>query len=241
MRRYVLTNRIGHDLRNAIENPSFDKSEIVVLDNSGIEVDRIPVTPLTLYMYDPEPDPYYQKPEKIITTTGEVEIPMMIPEDTVTTGENPFVQLVYRFTKKRDGATLEDIIRHITQEKRILPNNEYGINRVKALVQEMHNGSVLGGLLVKRGSIYMAGVRLKTGRQLIKLYSGYDPFEYQIMQHVENKGTVSREEIHRLIMDRLKWARNSKTVEFYIKRLLRQNIKQIGKDWFEYRKALEPF
>ena len=52
MRRFILTNQPGYDLRDAIENPSFDKSEIVVLDNSGIEIDRIPVTPLTLYMYD---------------------------------------------------------------------------------------------------------------------------------------------------------------------------------------------
>jgi len=40
----------------------------------------------------------------------------------------------------------------------------------------------------------------------------------------------------------LKWARNSKLVEFYIKKLTKQgNIKRISKDWFEYRKALEPF
>jgi len=62
------------------------------------------------------------------------------------------------------------------------------------------------------------------------------------MQYVENKGTASREEIHSIIMDRLKWARNSKLVEFYIKKLTKQdNIKRISKDWFEYRKALEPF
>jgi len=242
MRKFILTNRIGHDLRNAIENPSFVSSEIAVFDNSGIEIERIPVTPLTLYMYSPEPDPRYQKPERIITTTGEVEIPVMIPEDTVTTGENPFIQLIHRFTKKRNGVTLEDIVRYLTKEKKVLPADEYGISRVKAMVREMYKGNVLSGLLIKQGNLYMAGVRLKTGRQLIKLYSGYDPFEYQIMQHFESKGHISREELHTLIMDRLKWARNSKTVEFYIKKLLKQeNIKQIGKDWFEYKKALEPF
>jgi len=242
MRRYILTNQPGYDLRDAIENPSFEKSVIVVLDNSGVEIEQIPVTPLTLYMYEPEPDPRYQKPQKIVTTSGEIEIPTFIPEDMVTTGENPFIQVIYRFVKRRDGATLEDIVRHITKERRILPNNDYGIRRVEAMVREMHNGAVMGGLLVKKGNMYMAGVPLKTGRNLIRLYSGYDPFEYQIMQYVENKGTASREEIHSIIMDRLKWARNSKLVEFYIKKLTKQgNIKRISKDWFEYRKALEPF
>ena len=242
MRRFILTNQLGHNLRDAIENPSFEKSIIVVLDNSGVEIERIPVTPLTLYMYSPEPDPRYQKPQKIVTVSGEIEIPTIIPEDTVTTGENPFIQVIYRFVKRREGATLEDIVRHITKEKRILPANDYGIKRVEAIVSEMHNGAVLGGLLVKKGNTYMPGVKVKTGRNLIRLYAGHDPFEYQIVKYLEDRGTASREEIHSFIMDRLKWARNSKTVEFYISKLLKQgNIRQIGRDWFEFQKSLEPF
>jgi len=242
MRRFILTNQPGYDLRDAIENPNFEKSVIVVLDNSGVEIDRIPVTPLTLHMYEPEPDPRYQKPQKIVTTSGEIEIPTFIPDDMVATGENPFVQIIYRFVRRRDGASLEDITRHVTQERRILPNNDYGIRRVESIVTEMNKGAVLGGLLVKKGNIYMPGVPLRTGRELIRLYSGYDPFEYQIMRYIENRGTASREEIHSFIMDGLKWARNSKLVEFYIKKLLKQgNIKRISKNWFGYVKSLEPF
>ena len=242
MRRFYLTNKVGYPLQDAIENPTFENSVIVVMDNSGVEIERIPVTPLTLYLYDPQPDPHYHKPMKIVTVSGEIEIPQMIPEDSVTTGENPFVQLVYRFVKKRQSANIEDIIRHITKEKKVLPENDYGISRVQSTVAEMHNGNVLGGLLVKRGNTYMAGVKLKTGRQFVKLYSGYDPFEYQIIHNIENKGLSSRDEIHRLIMDELKWARNSKLVEFYIKKLLKQgNIRRIDKDWFEYKQSLEPF
>lgn len=242
MRRFILSNKFGYDLREAVENPSFEISEIVVVDDSGIEIEKIPVTPLTLHMYNPEPDPNYRKPQKIITATGEIEIPLYIPDDMVANGENPFVQIIYRFVKRRDGITIEDIIRHVIKERRLLPANDYGMDRVKSLVYEMHNGEILGGLLIKKGNLYFAGAPLKTGRQLIRIYPGYDPFEYQIMEYLQNKGTSSRGEIHRYITDILKWARHPKLVEFYIDKLLRQgNIKRIGKDWFEYHKSLVPF
>jgi len=191
-------------------------------------------------MYNPEPDPRYQKPEKIVTLEGEIEIPTLIPDDMVATGENPFVQIIYRFVKRRETASLEDIVRHITSERKMLPHNQYGISRVTSVVNHMHDGA-LGGLLVKKGNLYAAGVRLKTGRRLVRIYSGYDPFEYQMMRYFENKGVVSREEIHNLIMDELKWARNGKLVEFYLKKLEKQgNIRKISRDWFEFKKSLEP-
>jgi len=239
--KYILTNKVGYDLREAIENPTFENAEIVVLDPAGIEIDRIPVTPLTLYMYNPEPDPRYQKPEKIVTLEGEIEIPTLIPEDSVTTGENPFIQIIYRFVKRRETASLEDIVRHITTEKKLLPNNDYGIGRVISMVKQMHDG-VLGGLLIKKGNLYMTGMKLKTGRRLIKIYPGYDPFEYYIIDYFSTKGTASKGEIHTFIMDDLKWARQGKLVDFYLKKLEKQgNIKRIGKEWYAFQKSLEPF
>jgi len=242
MRRFMLTNKPGFDLKEAVENPSFEKSVIQVIDNDGTILDEIQWTPVTDYMYSPKPTPSYMRPHKIKMETGEIQIPPIIPENTVTSGENPFIQIIYRFTNKQERK-FEDIYRHLTQEKKVLSDNKKSIYFIEFLIDEMFEGDELGGLLIARGDSYITGVKLKIGRTIIPLHAGYDPFEYAIMNYSEKKGTVSRDELHELLSmsgNRYKWARYDKTIEYYINKLLKQkNIKKFGKDWYRYIKYPE--
>ena len=193
-------------------------------------------------MYDPDPDPIYQKPYKIKMQTGEMVIPPIIPENSVTSGENPFIQLLYRFAKKQNR-TVEDFVRHLTQEKKVLPNNKHSISVVKNFIEEMYDGDELGGLLIKRKGAYTAGVNIRTGRRVIKLNRGYNPFEYVIINASEHKGTISRGEIYGLLSFSGKgyqWARGDSTINYYIKKLLKEGcLDKFGKDWFRYKKYPE--
>jgi len=242
MREFILSNQLGSNLQEAIENPSMHHSIIIVRNPDGTEDDPIPWTPLTHNMYKPKPDPRYKKPQKIITSAGEIEIPPYVSEDEINIGENPFVQLIYRYAGKKEGAFREDLVRYLTKEKKVLPDNTYGIKRAERYIDEMHRGDILGGLLIFHTNKYFTGIKLKTERRTITIYPGYEPIEYEIMNHVEQKGHASREGIHRYIMDILRWARFAKTVEYYLKKLVKQkNLKTIRKDWFEVNKHLDAF
>ena len=239
-RKFYLTSRPGCDLVSAIENPDYDHSQIIEVDTDGTIIGNLPFLPDTEYMYDPEPDPRYIKPQYVVTTEGEVEIPRLIPEDRVAVGENPFVQLIYRYAKKMDGVEEEDVIRFITREKQYLPPDKYGLKRIKDYIKSMHKGS-LSGLLVSRGGKYHAGVKMELGRHLVEIKAGYDPIEREIMSRAENKGIISRDEIHRMLVDKLKWARNTSTVEFYILRLIKlKYLKKVTENFYEFRRPLEP-
>lgn len=223
-----------------MENPDYGHSQILEVDLDGTILGRLPVLPDTEYMYKPEPDPEYNRPQYVVTSEGEVEIPRMVPEDKLTVGENPFVQLIYRYAKRVGNTTEEDIIRHMVKEKRVVRPDKYGIKRLKAYIYEMHKGKTLGGLLILQEDRYVVGLKIALGKHLVDFVTGYDPFEYHIMRYFENKGVASRDEIHRLMLDSMKWARTGRTVEYYIERLLKQKcIKFVGKNWFEYKEFPE--
>ncbi len=234
MRRFFLTAKPGCDLHSAIENPSYEHSEILEIDTDGTVIGHLPYLPDTDYMYNPEPDPSYRKPQKVITAEGEVEIPTYVPEDKITIGENPFVQLIYRYVKKLGGATEEEIIRHITSEKKHMKSDKKGLKRLRGYIHAMHDGQLSGLLLIQEGK-YVAGLQLETGRQLVDLPSGYDPIEYHLMRYIENKNVVSRDEIHRMLIDKYKFLRNTKSVEYYINKLIEDKcIKTVGNNWFQF-------
>jgi hypothetical protein len=238
-RQFILTAKPGCDLISAVENPDYAYSEILEVDNDGTIIGHIPYLPDTEHMYNPEPDPMYHKPQKIITSEGEVEIPTLVADDRIAVGENPFVQLIYRYVKKNAPVSIEDIIRYMTKEKRYQPDTKTGIKRIMSYVVHMHEKS-LSGLLVLAKDGYHTGLELKTDRHTVPIKSGYDPIEYQMMYYVENKGTVSRDEFHRFLSDRLKWVRKTKTIEWYIQNLLLAgNIKQVSENWFEFKKPLK--
>lgn len=238
MRRFILTAKPGCDLVTAIENPDYSHSEILEIDSDGTIIGHLPYLPDTEYMYNPEPDPMYQKPQKVITSQGEMEIPTIVSEDSIAIGENPFVQLIYRYVKKNGPVSQEEIIRYMTQEKRHLPHNKNGIKRVKSYIVHMHEKS-LSGLLIKTKEGYHAGLDLVTAKQSVEVPVGYDPVEYQMMRIIENKSPVSRDEIHRFLTDRLKWIRNTNTIEWYIKNLLNKgNIREVSENWYEFVKPL---
>ena len=238
-RRFILTAKPGCDLVTAVENPDYTHSEILEVDSDGTIIGHLPYLSDTEYMYDPEPDPMYQKPQKVITSQGEMEIPTIVPENSVAVGENPFVQLIYRYVKQNGPVSQEEIIRHMTKEKRYLPHTKNGIKRVKSYIVHMHEKS-LSGLLVKTKEGYHTGLDLVTSKQAVEVPTGYDPVEYQIMKIVEHKSPVSRDEVHRYLKDRLKWIRNTNTIEWYLQSLLeRENIRKISENWFEFKKALQ--
>lgn len=239
-RKFFITNKPGASLHQAVENPDYGISQILEVDSDGTVIGRLPVLPDTEFMYAPTPDPSYGRPQYVVTSEGEVEIPRIIPEDKLTTGENPFVQLIYRYVKRAGGATEEDIIRYMVKEKRVIRADKRGLSRLRGYVAEMHKGKTLGGLLLIQDQRFVVGLKISLGRHLLDFVTGYDPFEYHIMKFAENSGVVSRDEIHRYLIDRLKWARTGKVVEFYIDKLLREScLKFVGKNWFEYRRHPE--
>lgn len=239
-RKFYITNKPGANLHQAVENPAYERSQILEIDSDGTILGRLPVLPDTEYMYSPTPDPLYDKPQYVVTPEGELEIPRIIPEDKVAAGENPFVQLIYRFVKRAGSVTEEDILRHMVKEKRVIRANKQGFKRLRAYVAEMHKGRVLGGLLLIQEQRFVVGLKLSLGRHLLDFITGYDPFEYHIIKYAENKGVVSRDEIHRYLLDKLKWARSGKTVEYYIDKLLKEKcLKFVGKNWFEFKRYPE--
>lgn len=246
-RKFLITNKPGADLHYAVEASNYNDSVILEIDSDGLIIGHLPLLPDTEYMYKPEPDPEYNRPQKIVTAEGEVEIPVMVPEGKLAVGENPFIQIIYRYVKRTGVATGEDIIRHIMTEKRYLPKDRYGVKRIQKYISQMcvaktprekeQGFGVLGGLLFRQEGGYSVGMNLQTGRHLVDVYTGYDPFEYHMARYVENKGVVSRDELHRLMLDRMKWARKGTTVEYYIKKLQSEKcIVVVAANWFEYRK-----
>jgi len=239
-RKFYTTKKPGANLHQAVENPEYGRSQILEVDSDGTVLGRLPYLPDTEYMYAPVPDPAYDKPQYVVTTEGELEIPRIIPEDKITVGENPFIQLIYRYVKRAGGATEEDIIRHMVKEKRVIRPDKRGLKRLKAYVAEMHKGKTLGGLLLVQDNRFVVGLKLSLGKHLLDFVTGYDPFEYHIMKYAENKGVVSRDEIHRYLLDKLKWARTGKVVEHYIEKLLKEKcLKFVGKNWFEFKRFPE--
>lgn len=238
-RQFILTAKPGSDLISAVENPDYSTSEIIEVDTDGTIIGHLPYLPDTEHMYNPEPDPMYNKPQKVITSEGEVEIPVLISDDRIAIGENPFVQLIYRYVKKNAPVSKEEIIRYMTKEKRYLANDRDGVKRIASYITHMHEKS-LGGLLVKTKDGFHTGLELETGRQTVAIKTGYDPIEHQLMSFIENRTPVSRDEIHRFISDRLKWVRNTKTIEIYIKKLIgKGNIRAVSENWFEFKKPLQ--
>lgn len=246
-RKFLLTNKPGANLHYAVEAANYNDSVILEVDSDGHIIGHLPLLPDTEYMYKPEPDPEYNRPQKIVTAEGEVEIPIMVPEGKLAVGENPFIQIIYRYVKRTGVATAEDVIRYIMTEKRYLPKDRYGMQRIRNYInqmcvaktpQEREKGfGVLGGLLIKTTGGYSVGLNLQTGRHLVDVFTGYDPFEYHIARYIENKGVVSRDEIHRLMLDRMKWARKGSTVEYYIRKLVHdKSVVVITANWFEYKK-----
>jgi hypothetical protein len=237
-RQFILTAKPGCDLITAIENSDYTHSEILEVDHDGTIIGHIPYLSDTEHMYKPEPDPMYSKPQKIVTSEGEIEIPVLVSEDRLAVGENPFVQLIYRYVKKNGPVSEEEIIRYMTKEKRFQPDTRQGIKRIKSYIVHMHEKS-LSGLLVRTKEGFRTGLDLRTDRHTVQIKSGYDPIEYQMIYYIENKGTVSRDEYHRFLTDRLKWIRKTNTIEWYINNLLQKgHIRQVSENWFEYKKAL---
>lgn len=241
MRRFYLDKKPGIHLTMAIEAPSFQNTIIREVDEQGNTIGILPYLPGTAYRYNPEPHPQYRKKEKIITPKGEVPIPTLEPKDTIASGENPYVQLIYNYVDYYKRCDAEDIIRYLLNEKRVLPKNKYGIRRAKAYIYQMTHGE-LAGLLVESMGKYITHIPLKTGERHFSLKEGYDQFEYYIMQYAEYKATLSRSEIHRLMTEHYGWARKPTTIDYYITKLVKQgNLQQIEKNWFIYKKTLQPF
>ena len=229
----------------SVENPDYDHSRIIETDNDGTILSFLPYLNDTDYMFSPEPDPNYNRPQKVITPEGEMLLPAFIPEGKVATGENVFVQMIYRYVKKLGSATEEDIIRHMTQEKRFIPRTSFGVRLVRYYIFHMHKGK-LRGLIIQqheptistkgkksKEKRFYTGVELKIGRQLLDIIPGYDPYEYHICRFIENKGLTNRDEIHRYVIDRLKWARGTTIVERYIKTLLKKKSRLLCTNtWF---------
>lgn len=237
MRRFMLTNKPGFDLKTAVENPDFRHSVVKVLDMDGTVLDELPWHPVIDYMYEPVPDPRYRKPHIVHMQSGELNVNPRVPENHLLSGENPYVQLIYNFTKK-DNHTFEEISRHLINDKKVLSDTKESRVIIKKLINEMFKGDTLGGLLIKRGNNFISGVDIKLGRKLIKLHSGYNIFEFEILNFAKQRGTVSRDEIFSLLSysgNNYRWIRNSKTISFYLKKLLdKKCLSKMGDDWFRF-------
>lgn len=238
MRKFVIDSQPGVDITTAVENPNYFNTVIKEINEQGIVIGTIPWTPITAHRYDPQPPSYYFQKETIVTETGEIEIPKKQQQTMLYTGENPFIQLIYNRISYMHNQTIEDIVNYIIKDKRLLPDNEYGLQRVIDYIVAMTDGP-LKGLLIKTDGILITHQTIFTEETMIHMNMGYDPFEYEIMKHVEYKGQVSRDSINRLILEEYKWARKPTTVAFYIERLIEnKNLRNINEEWYAFKKSL---
>jgi len=139
-----------------------------------------------------------------------------------------------------DGATLETIVRSLMHEYLWFQDNRREIRTIEKLIDKMHHWGLLVSIREKKTETFKIGIEVEAGFRLVDLVRGYDPFEYQIMELISGKGTVSNNEIHSHIIEGLKWTKNDKVIEDYLYRLRKRKHITKTANYYRFRSALEP-
>jgi hypothetical protein len=240
MREYILTPRPGFTVEEAIENTNNENACIIEYEY-GVYQHMYPAIPITMQMFRPKPHPSYMRKTHIVLREGEKVLKKTIPENMLSTGVNPFFQVIQRIVTTLDGTQLESIQRSLLYEYLWFPDTSREKRVIELIVKSMHDDGLLVRIKTKKLEIYKVGIEIEVGQRLVDLVRGYDPFEYQIMDLISGHGSVSNNEIHDYILEGLQWTKNDRLIEDYLYRLRQKGcITKIG-DWYRFRNALEPF
>lgn len=236
MTEYILANRPGYSVEDAVENTNFDNAVIKEYDRGVWQRDWC-VLPVTMYMFNPSPHPKYQRQQKLVLREGEKTLRKPIPDDKVTTDVNPFFQLIHRAVKEHERLTLEEITRILIHDYMVFGASRKEKKIIKKLVEVMHKKALL--IKPEGDDRYGIGLTLDKGDRMVDFEKGFDPFEYHIMNRIENKNMCSNDEIHKLVIEGLKWTRNDKLVENYLNRLQYRGYIERRDDYNHFLQPLE--
>jgi len=245
MPEYIKTNRLGESLDDAIER-STSENAVILKFEGGLRKDYIEYNPLTQHMYNPKIDPRYFKRKKIVMRAGEEVMDKDIPPDMLTTGVNPFIQIIYKVVQRGGITSNEDIVRALLNEERVFSaSDKYSIGTIEGIIRHMNEGETGEGddfyLLLHNGKVKI-GFDLPKSYHLVEYKRGYDPFEYHIMDTAEGRGLIKRSEIYDYITEYLEWFKSLSKVDMYIQKLIdKGNLKQVQKNYFRYIKPLESY
>jgi len=233
-REYILSPKLGFSVEDAIENTSEENAEIEIYEY-GIYKGTYPVNSLSLQILKPQPHPSYMRQQHIVLREGEKVLKKPIPEDYLTTDVNPYFQIIQRIVKDHEEASIETVLRILVHDYRLFKETKSDFKIVRKIMEKMHDD----GMLVTYKKNYRVGLEIGMGDRLIPLVRGYDPFEWEMMDFIENKGLVSSDEVHRHIVTGLKWTKNDKLIENYLRRLCWDHyIDKIG-DYYKFLKRLD--
>ena len=179
MPEYIKTNRIGYSLESAIERTTPDNAQIVKYSR-GLRKEYIEWNPMTEQIFSPKIDPRYFRQKKLVMRAGEQVIGKDIPEDMLTAGMNPFIQIIYKIVKRGGITSREDIARALINEERVFSaSDKKTIDIIEGILDFMNKNNYY--LLLHDNSLKL-GFELPKSYHLVKYTRGYDPFEYHIMQ-----------------------------------------------------------
>jgi len=236
---YILTNKPGFLLEDAIENPT-SKNAVIIEYENGMRSGYRPYNRQTKHIFRPKPDPKYRRKERLVGRTEEQDIEKPTPPNMLVSGVNPFFQIIYRVIKRGGITSIEDIVRALLREERVFSSeDEDSRETIEAIVEYMNTKHYY--ILLHAGKV-KTGFELPKGGYLIEYKKGYDPFEYHIMRFAENKGEISREEIYKYVTEYLGWLKTLTLIDEIIDRLMEKgNLIQIQKNYFRFVKPLETF
>lgn len=239
MLEYIQTNKPGYLLEDAIENGT-RKNAVIVEYEYGFRSGYIPYNSQTRHIFQPKPDPRYDRMERLVGRTEEHEIEKPTPPDMLVSGVNPFFQIIYRVIQRGGITSIEDIVRALLKEERVFSSeDENSIEIIEKIVAYMNTKHYY--ILLHAGKVKI-GFELPKGGYHVEYKKGYDPFEYHIMKLAESKGEISREEIYKYITEYLGWLKTLTKVDEIIDRLMKKgNLVQIQKNYFRFVKPLESF
>jgi|APFre7841882654_1041346.scaffolds.fasta_scaffold00775_20 hypothetical protein len=238
-REYILTARPGYTIEEAIENTSIENACIEEYEY-GLYLHTYPAIPLTIQALKPKPHPAYMRRTHVVLREGEKVLKKPVPENMLTTDVNPFFQVIQRVVVMLEGTTMENIIRSLIQQYLWFEDTGREMRTIELIVEKMNSLGLLVKIKEKKKVIYKVGLEVESGYRLVDLVRGYDPFEYQIMEMISNRGVVSNKEIHSHIIEGLKWTKNVAVVENYLIRLRKKGCITKTGDWYRYKNALKP-
>lgn len=238
MSEFILRAKRPHRIEIAVGNPTFENAEI--WEYRGGVLDCIhPVTHDKLNRLRPVPPPEYMQREKVM---GEAVLDKPIAPNHFIVGVNPHIQAIYSTVREAGTATYEDIYRSLVKDYRILPDDRWGMEIVKDLIDLMYREGRLVKIKKKGRAYYGPGLAPRGKYHLVEFYPGYDPVAYQIVWYVEVKGMATRAEIHEYIIHRLEFLKNPSELDCYLEMLVKsENLEVKEGGWFVFKKPLEAF
>jgi len=225
----------------------FKNAEIVKVVN-GVVVEKYPYTPTIFKLIKPlYPKEVFQ--DIAIYHLGRIE-PLEVQlaeEDMFRSGCNPFKQAIYKIVKERQPITPDDVITIILKEWKILKDTKANYKWLEGLIAWMTREQYLTYIppTLKTGLR-----RLQLGSIMIQIRKSYNPILYEMVNVIELRRTMSKDELSRYFITTLNWIENDpvtgksalELLNYYINYLLKNRyIEEVKPDVYKVIKPLEPY